>query len=186
MLHGEKVTLRAMEGEDQAILWTYDNDLGIALLWGQPAPISMAATKARFDKSLEETEPHYWFAIETDSKVIGVCDLMDFDQTARTCTLGIAIGERAFWGRGYGRDAVSTLVDYGFRHLNLHRIWLGVLASNERAIRSYRACGFREEVRRRRHIWVDGDLQDEVMMGLLRVEWPGHTPRSSQEFAPQP
>ncbi len=165
--------LRAIEREDQAIFWAYDNDLELALLWGEPVPISMAATEARFDEGISETEPAYWFAIEADDKVIGVCALMEFDQTARTCTLGIAIGERAYWGEGYGRDAVSTLVDYGFRHLNMHRIWLGVLASNKRAIRSYKSCGFREEVRRRRHIWVDGELRDEVMMGLLRAEWPG-------------
>ena len=80
---------------------------------------------------------------------------------------------------------MSTLVDYGFRHLNMHRIWLGVLASNKRAIRSYTACGFREEVHRRRHIWVDGVLQDEVMMGLLRAEWRGRTQPSRQELSSQ-
>jgi RimJ/RimL family protein N-acetyltransferase len=180
MLNGKKVTLRAMEREDQAIFWAYDNDLELAVLWSDnPTPVSMAATEARFEKAIAETEPSYWFVIEADGKMIGVCDLMDFDQVARTCTLGIAIGERDYWGRGYGRDAVSTLVDYGFRHLNMHRIWLGVLAKNERAIRSYKACGFREEVLRRRHVWVDGGWGDEVMMGLLRDEWPGPAPASS-------
>jgi RimJ/RimL family protein N-acetyltransferase len=165
-----------MEREDQAVLWAYDNDIEISVLWSdRPVPISLAATQAHFDKKIAEIEPTYGFAIEADGNFIGVCDLWHFDQTARTCTLGIAIGDKGYWGKGFGRDAVSTLVDYGFRHLNMHRIWLGVLASNERAIRSYRACGFREEVRRRRHVWVDGYLQDEVMMGVLRAEWPGHT-----------
>ena len=68
---------------------------------------------------------------------------------------------------------MSALLDYCFRHLNMHRVWLGVLATNERAIRSYRACGFQEEVRRRRHIWIDGELRDEIMMGVLRAEWTG-------------
>lgn len=175
MLQGNKVTLRAMEREDQAIFWRHYNDLELELLASSgdpPTPVSMAAMEARFDKKIEETEPDYWFTIEADGKVIGDCALMKFDQTARTCTLGIVIGESEYWGKGYGRDAVSTLVDYGFRHLNMHRIWLGVLGSNERAIRSYKACGFREEVRLRRHIWVDGALRDEVMMGMLRAEWP--------------
>ena len=98
MLRGNKVTLRAMEREDQALLWGYDNDLEVAMLWGEPAPISKAALEARFDKTIAETEPSFWFVIETDAKAIGVCNLMDFDHTAGTCTIGIAIGDRAFWG----------------------------------------------------------------------------------------
>ncbi|MDP9225403.1 MAG: GNAT family N-acetyltransferase, partial [Actinomycetota bacterium] len=162
--------------------WSHYNDLELELLASSgdpPTPLSMAAIEGRFDKKIAEPEPDYWFTIEVDDRVIGDCALMRFDQTARTCTLGIVIGERDYWGKGYGRDAVSTLVDYGFRHLNMHRIWLSVLASNERAIRSYESCGFREEVRLRRHIWVDGTLRDEVMMGLLRAEWPGLAPACS-------
>jgi RimJ/RimL family protein N-acetyltransferase len=162
-----------MERDDQALLWRYDNDLEVAMLWGEPAPISKAALEARFEKEIAQTNPSFWFVIEADGKAIGVCDLMDFDHTAGTCTIGIAIGDRDYWGKRYGRDAVSALLDYCFRHLNMHRVWLGVLASNERAIRSYRACGFHEEVRRRRHIWIDGELRDEIMMGVLRSEWEG-------------
>ncbi|MEA2507107.1 MAG: hypothetical protein QOH48_1725 [Actinomycetota bacterium] len=176
-----------MERGDQAIFWAHYNDLDLELLASSgdpPTPVSMAAMEARFDKKIAETEPDYWFTIEADGKVIGDCALMRFDQTARTCTLAIVIGERAFWGKGYGRDAVATLVEYGFRHLNMHRISLDVLASNERAIRSYKACGFQEEVRLRRHIWVDGALRDAVMMGLLRTEWPGLTPSSSPTASP--
>jgi RimJ/RimL family protein N-acetyltransferase len=168
-----------MEREDQAIFWAHYNDLDLELLASSgdpPTPVSVAAMEARFDKKIPEPEPDYWFTMEAEGKVIGDCALMKFDQVSRTCTLAIVIGERAYWGKGYGRDAVATLVDYGFRHLNLHRIWLAVLGSNERAIRSYKACGFREEVRLRRHIWVDGALRDEVMMGLLRLEWSGSRP----------
>jgi RimJ/RimL family protein N-acetyltransferase len=79
MLHGKKVTLRAMERDDQAIFWAYDNDLELAILWSDnPTPVSMAATEARFEKAIAETEPSYWFVIEADGKMIGVCDLMDF------------------------------------------------------------------------------------------------------------
>jgi RimJ/RimL family protein N-acetyltransferase len=79
-------------------------------------------------------------------------------------------------GRRLNLEDLQPL-DLWLNDLNMHRIWLGVLGSNERPIRSYRACGFREEVRRCRHVWVDGNLQDEVMMGLLRAEWPGHSPQ---------
>ena len=173
MLTGDKVKLRAIEREDQNVFWAYSNDLELEILTSDqpPTPISRAGMMAFFDKRIEESQPHHWFSIVADGQLIGACGLSNFETTARTCTLGIRIGDRAYWGRGYGRDAISTIIDYGFTHLNMHRIWLTVLPSNERAIRSYRACGFREEALLRSHIWVDGGPQDEVIMGLLRSEW---------------
>ena len=90
---------------------------------------------------------------------------------ARTCELGITIGDKDYWGRGYGREAVGLLLDYGFRYHNLHRIFLSVNGNNERAIRAYRACGFEEEGRLRSHVWNDNGYVDLVYMGLLREEW---------------
>ncbi|MEA2507006.1 MAG: hypothetical protein QOH48_1624 [Actinomycetota bacterium] len=170
---GKKVKLRAIEREDQLTFWRYNNDLEIELLSSNrpPAPVSRRETEGFFDKGIARSSPNHWFAMEADDRIIGACGLMHLDRLARTCELGIRIGERDYWGRGYGRDAVSTLVDYGFRHLNMHRIWLTTLDLNERAIRAYAASGFQEEARLRRHIWADGTLRDEVVMGLLRSDW---------------
>jgi RimJ/RimL family protein N-acetyltransferase len=180
MLVGKKVKLRAIEREDQRTFWRYNNDLELELLSSNepPEPISKAAMEARFERRLAEPGPNHWFAIEADGRLIGACGLMHLQSTAGTCELGIRIGERDYWGRGYGRDAVSTLVDYGFRHLNMHRIWLTVLDLNERAIRAYAASGFQEEARLRRHIWADRVLRDEVVMGLLRSDWSGSVSRA--------
>jgi RimJ/RimL family protein N-acetyltransferase len=179
MLRGNKVTLRAIERDDQRIFWVYNNDLEIELLSSSdpPMPLSLAASLAFFDRRLDEPKPNHWFAIEAGAEVIGACGLKDFDATARTCGLGIRIGERIYWGKGYGRDAVATLLDYGFRHLSMHKVWLTVLDSNERAIRSYKACGFEQEALLRRHIWMDGSTRDELVMGVLASEW--HDPRRS-------
>lgn len=85
--------------------------------------------------------------------------------------LGITIGDKEYWGKGYGREAIGLLLDYGFRLHNLRRIWLNTLSNNERAIRCYLRCGFIEEGRLRQHVWSNGDYVDEVSMGLLRDEW---------------
>ena len=78
---------------------------------------------------------------------------------------------KAYWGKGYGQDAVRTLLDYGFRHLNLARIALRVLADDERAVGAYRKAGFVEEGRLRAHAWYDGARHDELVMSVLREEW---------------
>lgn len=110
------------------------------------------------------------FAIETEGKFISICGLFNFDANAHTCELGITIGDKDYWGRGYGREVVSLLLDYAFRLRNFHKMWLRVHGSHERALRAYRACGFVEEGRLRSHIWSGGSYDD--LMGVLHKEWP--------------
>jgi RimJ/RimL family protein N-acetyltransferase len=100
--------------------------------------------------------------------MIGDCGLWDFDVTGRHCNLGISIGERESWGKGYGRDAVRLLVDYAFKHHNLVKVCLTTTVDNERAIRAYEAAGFEREGVLRRQVWSEGRYQDIVAMGVLR------------------
>ena len=174
MFKGEKVILRALQREDLPRLCEFNNDLEIEVLGGgdPPEPQSLARLEAEFDESVQKGgRDGTNFAIEADGKYIGGCGLFHFDQVARACEMGIGIGDRAYWGHGYGRDAVRVLLDYAFRFRNLHKVWLTVNGNNERAIRSYRACGFVEEGRLRKHVWNNGSYIDLVYMGVLREEW---------------
>jgi RimJ/RimL family protein N-acetyltransferase len=111
------------------------------------------------------------FAIEADGKYIGFCSLMHLQDRHGNLELGITIGDRAYWGRGYGREVVRLLLDYGFRYLGARRIALTTHAKNERAIRCYRACGFVEEGRPRKVVWIEGEYTDLVNMAILAEEW---------------
>jgi RimJ/RimL family protein N-acetyltransferase len=85
--------------------------------------------------------------------------------------MGIQIGEREYWGKGYGTDALRVLLRYAFDELNLARVSLSVLEGNVRAMRSYEKCGFKYEGRERQAWAYEGRRWDEVYMGLLREEW---------------
>jgi len=174
MLKGEKVILRALKREDLLRQWQFNNDLEMEIAGGgdPPEPQSLARLEAEFDESVSRGgRDGTNFAIEADSTYIGSCGLFHFDQIAHTCEMGIGIGDRAYWSHGYGRDAVQVLLNYAFRLRNLHKVWLTVNANNERAIRSYKACGFTEEGRLRQHVWSNGKHIDLVYMGVLRSEW---------------
>jgi len=174
MLKGERITLRAIEREDLPVLWAYNNDLEVELAGGgdPPMPQSLARLQAEFDQNAAKGgRDGATFAIEVEGKVIGGCGLFGFSETDRTCELGIGIGDKAYWGQGYGREAVGMLLDYAFRLRNWRRVWLRVWGHNERAIRAYRACGFVEEGRLRDHVWSAGAYYDLVLMGILRDEW---------------
>jgi RimJ/RimL family protein N-acetyltransferase len=174
MLQGEKVRLRPMSREDLERIWEFNNDLEVELASGgdPPIPQSLARLQAEFDAEAGKGgRDGARFSIDADDKLIGHCALFRFDDTARTCELGITIGDKSYWGRGYGRDAISVLLDYAFRLRNLRRVFLSVNGSNERAIRAYRASGFVEEGRLRAHVWSQGRYEDLVYMGVLREEW---------------
>ena len=174
MLKRLRVTLRSIEREDLPVLWALNNDLDVELAGGgdPPMPQSLARLQARYEESLRRGDRDgAHFAIERDGTLIGMCDLFRFDETAQTCELGIVIGDKASWGHGYGREAVSLLLQYAFQYRNQHKVWLRVNATNERAIRAYRACGFVEEGRQRSQVWSDGRHIDLVLMGVLRDEW---------------
>ena len=85
--------------------------------------------------------------------------------------IGIAIGERDHWGKGYGTDAMSLIVQYGFLELNLQRMSLSLNSYNPRAQRAYEKAGFRVEGVMRQDTFREGRRTDGVFMGILRREW---------------
>lgn len=173
MLQGDRVVLRGFERRDLEGFWELCNDLEVesrASGW-RPVPTTMAEVEARFDKRQEDPPTDRVFlTIEVDGEFVGRLDLWGIDEHSRVAQLGISI-RRQDWGKGYGQDAVRTAVAYAFRHLNLRKICLEVLADDERAVGSYRAAGFVEEGRLRRHQWFDGDYRDALVMAALRDEW---------------
>jgi RimJ/RimL family protein N-acetyltransferase len=178
MLQGEKVLLRALTREDLPRLCEFNNDLAVELAGGgdPPAPQSLTRLQAEFDQQAARGgRDGATFAIEADGLLIGQCGLTGFNETDRVCELGISIGDRRYWNRGYGRDAVRLLVDYAFRYRNMRKVWLRVWGHNERGIHSYRACGFVEEGRLREQVWSAGRYVDLVYMGVLRREWADAT-----------
>ncbi len=113
------------------------------------------------------------FSIHTlaANRLIGLIGLHTVFWSHREAFMGIEIGERAFWGKGYGTDALRVLLRYAFEEVNLQRVALSVLEGNERAVRSYAKCGFRYEGRQRQAWAYEERRWDEIYMGLLREEW---------------
>lgn len=104
-------------------------------------------------------------------RLIGSCAFSQMDGDNGSAMYHITIGEKDAWGHGYGTEATALMLDHAFGVLGLHRVALTVFEFNERAIRSYRRCGFQIEGRAREAIWRDGHWWDEIAMSILASEW---------------
>ena len=176
MLVGKRVTLRALTEADMPRMTEFKNDVEVELLGGgdPPRPRPLELVREFFGERAKDKESQN-FAIEVDGLFIGDCGLFNADQRSGTAEVGIGIGDRDYWGRGYGREALTLLVDYGFRMHNFRKLWLNVHGSNERAIRCYRAVGFVDEGRLREQAWSGGRYEDIVLMGLFRSDFQAPT-----------
>jgi len=153
-------------GRDSEYIRLLDTDQ--AMMW------SSKKFKEWFEKDLEKDQwGENFFMIHTlaEDRLIGFVGLFGIHWHFGDAWVGIGIGERGYWGQGYGTDAMRLLLRYAFRELNLHRVTLGVFAYNPRAIRSYEKAGFRVEGRQRKALHRDGARSDILLMGVLREEW---------------
>lgn len=170
---GDLVRLTTFDKEKDAELqakWNIDSDY-IRLL--DIGPSYLYSIKQIQDWIEEDDSNACNFAIHTlaDDKMIGTVGLDDFNWTARNAWVGIGIGDRDYWGRGYGTEAMKLILHYAFTELNLHRVNLTVFEFNKRAIRSYEKCGFKYEGIQREFIYKDDRRWDILNMGILQTEW---------------
>ncbi len=174
MLRGDRVILRAMEREDLPrwhALMNRQIEL-VSIGMGPWQPVPQAVIEQSFEKRLDNPD-RSWFVIEIAGTVVGHTGLKywSWDRRSGSAEFAIGIFEPQYVGRGYGREALKLLLDWAFRVENWRRIWCDTLAINDRAIRSYQACGFVEEGRLRQHDYHEGQYVDVVILGLLRSEW---------------
>lgn len=102
---------------------------------------------------------------------IGITDLHRISQIDQRSEFGIHIGDKAHWDRGYGTEATTLTLDYGFNALNLHTILLRVFSYNERAIKVYERAGFKPAGRWRGAHRVAGQAFDVILMDCIATEF---------------
>jgi len=171
-LCGKQVYLRAIEKDDLPLLQVWVNDQEIRGLCGDVLPVNYI-DQEKYLERIQADQNRVWFVIvlKENNQVIGECGLLRMFHFWRTTDLSMIIGDKSAWGKGYGTEAMNLLLDYAFGYLNFHRVALGVVASNERAIRFYEKAGFREEGVQRDGYYYNHKYQDFMMMSLLEEEY---------------
>ena len=172
---GDLVRLAAIDPEESAAAvsrFSRDSEYS-RLLDSYPCRLfTKESTKKWIEKDLEK-ENVIAFAIRTlsDDRLIGDVGLGGFFWNHGDTYVGIGVGEREFWGKGYGSDAMRVVLRYAFTELNLRRVTLNVFEYNPRAIRAYEKLGFQQEGRVRKYLNREGRRWDLVYMGIMKEEW---------------
>jgi RimJ/RimL family protein N-acetyltransferase len=177
LLKGRLLRLSAIDPEEFGRArsgWALDSEY-FRLGYSNPTRLhSVKVLKGRLEKDLEsESATDFSFTLRTlaDDKLIGDIGLEVINWSNRDAFVGLGIGDRQLWSKGYGTDAMSIMLRYAFTELNLRRVSLSVFEYNPRAIRSYEKAGFRHEGRLRQFLSREGRRWDMLFMGILRAEW---------------
>ena len=124
-------------------------------------------------KSQVETGKCHQFIMQESATgfAFGTIYLRDVDYQHKKAEYGIYICEDSALGKGYAIEASRQILHYAFHTLHLNKVFLRVLAGNEKAMRTYRACGFVPEGRFRQDVFVNGHFEDVIFMSVLECEW---------------
>ncbi|SCT22783.1 GNAT family N-acetyltransferase [Staphylococcus caeli] len=125
--------------------------------------------KARLLVHEIKAAPYEW-AIEYEGKFIGQVRLT-IDNENNKAKFAIGIFNSQNWNKGIGTKVSNAVLNFGFTELNLHRIYLKVLAYNKRAIKSYENVGFKIEGEEREGTFINGKYETDIHMSILKSEY---------------
>jgi diamine N-acetyltransferase len=175
MIYGKRIRLRADERSDLPKFTEWLNDPEVRRYISMRLPVSLANEEGWFESMLKRPVEEQPLAIEIKDgdgwRLIGNCGFFEIDHIAHSTEVGIFIGDKTCWNKGYGTEVMSLLLDHGFGTLNLNRIFLRVDAANKGGIRAYEKAGYVHEGIFRQGTFQGGEYRDLLFMSVLHSEW---------------
>jgi RimJ/RimL family protein N-acetyltransferase len=170
MIAGELVILRAFEREDGERCYRWMNDPSIVRTLKSRYPIAFQTESEWLERAMHPDGSERHFAIERkdDRSHIGNASIHDIDWVSRTAGFGLFIGEPSAWNKGFGSDAIRTLVRFAFDEMNLQKLRINVFDYNDRAKHVLETHGFVQEGRLRREFYREGAYHDIVILATFR------------------
>jgi diamine N-acetyltransferase len=171
-LISKRVCLRPFGRNDLSYVQKWSNDPEIREMTGEVKSMGRAEAEGWY-RELRAGKDRIWFTIvlKRGNRVIGEAGLLRMFKPWRCTDMSIIIGEKDAWGKGYGTEAGRLLLDYAFKRLGFHRVSIGVVALNERALGFWEGLGFKKEGVQKDGYHCHGRYSDFVMMCILEDEY---------------
>ncbi|WP_022835523.1 GNAT family N-acetyltransferase [Salisaeta longa] len=133
---------------------------------------SFGAFKKRFEQMCDAPSPgHRDFEVHVGDKLVGVAYIGRINPHHAHALVGLTIGNRSYWGEGYGRESMGLLLDVCFDRLNLHRVRAETFEYNTAWRDLVEGMGFTKEGTARDYLYRDGAYWDKESYGLLAPEY---------------
>jgi RimJ/RimL family protein N-acetyltransferase len=181
VLAGSRVVLRPLRPEDKTARLALGRDPEFVRLNGGDPSALRAFTAEDADRWLAAFPESLRWAVELDGRLIGEVRLDAVDREAGVARFAIGIFRGDEWGKGYGTEATRLVLRHAFESLGLRRVELRVLASNERAIRSYEKCGFVRGGYERQQVLIAGEWHRDLRMAITDEIYRLASPRWTAE-----
>lgn len=175
LFDGDLVRLTQLQRNDIPAFtrWFRDAEIQSLIDIDVMVPVTDEAEQEFYEQAVKKSNDAFYFSIRTleGDLLIGNCSLFGINHKNRSAEFGIVVGEKEYWGRGYGSDAARIILRFAFEEANLNRVHLEAFGYNARAIRSYEKVGFVREGVRREAVFRAGEYHDVIEMAVLREEW---------------
>ena len=170
-LEGDKVYLSPMSAEDAETYCRWLNDPLVSGNIAAAARVDSFTAEKEYIENAQKNKSHlYAIVLKDTDTLIGNIGIEEIDNTSRTATIGMFIGDEGNRGKGFGSEALRLACRYAFDRLNMHSLHLWVFSFNERAMNMYKKVGFKEVGRMRESYYLDGKYHDSILMDILRDE----------------
>jgi len=174
MISSTNLYLSHIEKEDMFYLYQWFSDSEFLKYYDYLPPVPQSedeVNKTFSDYENKEECKVFAIKLKNDNKIIGIAGFDDIIKENKVATLFIGIGNKELRGRGFGKETLNLLLNYGFNDMNFHRIQLNVLEFNISAIKLYESAGFKKEGTYREFVLRDNVRYDLFLYGLLKNEW---------------
>jgi RimJ/RimL family protein N-acetyltransferase len=173
---GERIRLRAIEQKDLDAVAQSFEDLDTELeRYESEIPFPLSREQDRGDlealgKRERGDDSFFWIIENLEGQVVGYINTFDCDRRVGVFKYAIAL-RRAYWGRGYAREAITIVLRYYFRELRYQKLVSMVYSFNERSLRMHEKLGFTFEGRLRRTVFTNGRHYDTIYFGMTNEEF---------------
>jgi len=174
MIEGTNIYFSNIEKNDMEYLYQWFSDIEFLKYYDYVSPVPQSEEEV--NKTFSEynyNEESIVFAVKllADDKIIGIAGFDDIVKCNEVATLFVGIGNIASRGKGYGKESLNLLLNYGFSVMKLHRIQLNVLEFNVPAIKLYESAGFKREGVFREFVFRDNLRYNLFLYSLLKSEY---------------
>ncbi|HPN65731.1 MAG TPA: GNAT family protein [Candidatus Goldiibacteriota bacterium] len=171
ILKGKKAVLRTVSVEDTDNIIRWRNTDAVRNNFVFRSLLTKKVHLQWMSEKVAKKKVYQFIIVDAkENKDVGSVYLRDVDRVNRHAEFGIFIGEPSARGKGLGAEAARLITDFAFNKLKLNRIFLRVFSDNVKAIKSYKAAGFKTEGIFREHYRIGGQYKDMTFMGRLKGE----------------